>query len=73
MNKQKEQTHRHNITVVISGEVQEWEVEEVKGDQVCGDRRRRDFGWWAHNGYTDDVLYNCTFESYIILLINVTP
>ena len=22
---------------------------------------------------TDDVLYNCTLESYIILLTNVTP
>ena len=34
-----------------------------------------DFTWDGEHTihYTDDVLYNCTPETYIILLTNVTP
>ena len=51
-----------------------------------GDWRQVDESIWGLNGdgdltwgaehttqYTDDVLYSCTLEAYIILLTNVTP
>ena len=43
----------------------------VKGG-INGDRRRLDFGWYTTIQYTDDVLQNCTHETYIISLTNVT-
>ena len=49
------------------------EVEEGKRG-INGDGRRFDFGGSEHTvQYIDDVLENCTPETFIILLIKVTP
>ena len=38
----------HNSMVVTGGRVGEGQ-EKIKGDQRYGDRRRLEFGWWAHS------------------------
>ena len=48
------------------------EVEEGKAG-INGDGRRLDLGGEHTIQRTDDVLWNCPPETYIILLTNVTP
>ena len=43
------------------------------GRGVNGDGRRLDLGGEHTIQNTDDVLQNCTLETYIILLTSVTP
>ena len=47
-------------------------VEESKWG-IHGDGRRLDFGAEHTIPYTDDMLYNCTPETHVILFTNVTP
>ena len=41
-------------------------------NQICGDREDLTLGGKHTMQYTDDVLWNCTLETYIILGTNVT-
>ena len=47
-------------------------VRKGEGGKTYGDGRS-DFGWRATMQYSDDVSQNCTLETCIILLTNVTP
>lgn len=49
------------------------EMKRAKG-RTPGDRRRLGFGWRAHTPvYTDDVLQNCTHETYVVWSTKFTP
>lgn len=39
-----------------------------KGSQMHGDEREFDLGWWNTMQYTDGVSWNCTLETYILLI-----
>lgn len=46
----------------------------MSGGQIHGDERGIGSGWWAHSAtHIDDVLENCSPETYIILLTIVIP
>ena len=49
-----------------------WTVKEGLGGTE-GDGRRINLDGEHTMQYTNDVLENCTLETYMILLINVTP
>lgn len=59
--------------MVIRGKRGSGELEKSKWGQTYGDGRRLTLGGERTMQYTDDVLCNCTLETYIILLTNVTP
>ena len=59
------------ITMISRGKGGCSEVEGKGG--INGDRRRFDWGDEHTIQYTDDVLSNCTLETHIVLLTNVTP
>lgn len=44
-----------------------------KRGPIYGEGRRVDFGGWAHVEYMDVILYSCTPDIYIKLLIKVVP
>ena len=54
--------------MVTRGKAEREKVNKGKGGQ-----KRFDFGCEHTMYYTDDVLLKCTFETYLILLNNVTP
>lgn len=48
-------------------------LEDGKGGQISGDRRRLDLGCRAGLEYTDVALQRFIPETHIMLLTNVTP
>ena len=57
LRKYKTKTHRHRKQYgVYQREGELW----GKGDQIYGDERRFDFGWWAHNA----IYRLCIIEMY---------
>lgn len=60
----KKQTHRHR------GEGGWEEDEEGKRGQIDGDKKKLDFGCWAHNRTYKSIIKLHT-KTYIILLINL--
>ena len=66
INKQEKQEKTHG------GYEREGGVQGSKGGQIHGDGRL-DFGGGHTTQYTDDVLHNCTLETYRILVAHVIP
>ena len=48
-------------------------VAKGRGGQICGVGRWIDSGWWAHNAIYSSCVLECTLETNVILLTNVTP
>ena len=79
MNKQEKQTNRNSQTQTKawwlpqgSGLRGQQRVSTMRGS-IYGDRRDFTLGGGQTMQYTHDVSQNCTLETYIILLTNVTP
>lgn len=59
---------------MVTGRQRGWgEIEEGQGGQIYILMEDLTLGNERTMQYTDDILQNCTVETYIILLTNVTP
>ena len=77
MNKQENQPNKNSQGQQYGSyqrrEGEPWEQLRVKGGQIYGDKKK-DFtlGGKQTMKYIDNISQNCTLETYIILLTNVT-